>query len=94
MINRIKQYYIFKEFPKNKDAFVTTLYTSILSGEWSDDNVKGLKEPLFSIGTVTYSQEDFARYINNHQSKKQNTIGLPFLSILRVLAAISAFAQV
>lgn len=73
MINRIKQEYNFKEFPKNKDAFVNAIDTSILSGEWNADNVKGLNKPLFNIGTVTYNQEDFARYINNHQSKKQNT---------------------
>ena len=73
MITRIKKEYNFKEFPKNKDSFVNALDTSILGGEWNPDNVKGMNKPLFTLGTQTYTQEDFAKYINSHQSKKQNT---------------------
>lgn len=73
MITRIKTEYKFKEFPKAKDAFINALDTSLLGGEWSPEKVKGLNKPLFSLGTSTYTQEDFAKYINNHQSKKQNT---------------------
>ncbi len=73
MITRIKADYKFKEFPKAKDAFINALDTSLLGGEWNPEKVKGLNKPLFTLGTTTYTQEDFAKYINNHQSKKQNT---------------------
>ncbi len=72
MIARIKKEYNFKETPKTKDAFVNALDTTVLSGEWNPEKVKGLNKPLFTLGTATYTQEDFAKYINNHQSKKQN----------------------
>ncbi len=73
MIARIKKEYNFKEIIKNKDQFVSALDTSVLNGEWNPEKVKGMNKPLFSIGTQNYTQEDFAKYINNHQSKKQNT---------------------
>ncbi len=73
MISRIKTDYNFKEVPKNKDLFINALDTNVLNGEWTPDKVKGMNKPLFTLGTMTYTQEDFAKYINNHQSKKQNT---------------------
>ncbi len=73
MINRIKKENSFKEFPKNKEAFINALDTNLLNGEWNPEKVKGLNKPLFTLGTQTYNQDDFARYINSHQSKKQNT---------------------
>ncbi len=73
MIARIKKDYNFKEFPKNKESFVNALDTTILGGEWDPEVVKGMNKPLFTLGTMTYTQEDFAKYINSHQSKKQNS---------------------
>lgn len=73
MISRIKKDYGFKETPKNKDLFINALDTTLQNGEWSPEKVKGFNKPLFTLGTQTYTQEDFAKYINNHQSKKQNT---------------------
>lgn len=73
MIARIKKDYNFKEVPKNKDLFVAALDTNLLNGEWTPEKVSGMNKPLFTLGTQTYTQEDFAKYINNHQSKKQNT---------------------
>ncbi len=73
MITRIKKDYNFKEVPKNKDLFVAALDTNLLNGEWTPEKVSGMNKPLFTLGTQTYTQEDFAKYINNHQSKKQNT---------------------
>jgi peptidyl-prolyl cis-trans isomerase SurA len=73
MINRIKKEYAFKEMPKNRDQFINTLDTTLLSGEWSADKAAGMNKPLFTLGSATFTQEDFAKYINNHQSKKSNT---------------------
>src|SRR5688572_14040154 len=73
MIARIKKEYNFKEMPKNKEAYISALDTSILGGDWEPEKVKGMNKPLFTLGTMTYTQEDFTIYINSHQSKKQNT---------------------
>jgi peptidyl-prolyl cis-trans isomerase SurA len=72
MINRIKKENNFKDFPKNKDQFINALDTSLLSGEWTVDKVKGMDKPLFTINTITITQKDFATYISNHQAKKAN----------------------
>jgi peptidyl-prolyl cis-trans isomerase SurA len=73
LITRIKKENEFKDYPKNKDAFVNALDTTLLKGEWNAEMVKGMNKPLFSIGNQTFTQEDFAKYINSHQSKRQNT---------------------
>ena len=73
ILAQIKKEYNFKETPKNKEVFINALDTSLLSGEWNSDNVKGFSKPLFTLGPNTYTQEDFAKYISTHQSKKQNT---------------------
>lgn len=73
MINRIKKEYGFKETPKNKDLFINALDTTVLTGEWTADKVKDFNKPLFTLGTRTYTQTDFANYISNHQSKKSNS---------------------
>ncbi len=70
MVNRIKKEYQFKEVPKNKDQIINALDTTLLIADWSPDKVAGMNKPLFTLGTTTYTQQDFAQYINNHQTKK------------------------
>jgi peptidyl-prolyl cis-trans isomerase SurA len=69
-IAQIKKDYNLKEYPKNYTAFVNKLDTSLTNGMWDPQIVQGMEKPLFSIGDSIYKQSDFARYINNHQSKK------------------------
>jgi cytochrome c biogenesis protein ResB len=73
MIARIKKDYNFKEVPKNKDAFINVLDTSLLSGDWDDEKVKGMNKPLFTLGTATYTQADLQLISAHINRKKQNT---------------------
>jgi peptidyl-prolyl cis-trans isomerase SurA len=73
MISKIKQEYNFKEYPKNYTAFINRLDSTLTNGMWNAASVKGMKEPLFTLGTTNYTQEDFSKYINNHQSKKTSS---------------------
>lgn len=70
MISRIKTKYNFKEVPKAKDEFMKTVDTTLSSGKWTADRAAALKGNMFSLGTKTYSQQDFAQYVGDHQTKR------------------------
>ncbi len=69
MINRIKTKYNYKENQKAKDEFMKTLDSSLVQGKWTADKAAGLNKNLFTLGTKSYSQEDFAKYVVDHQTK-------------------------
>lgn len=77
MVNKIKTDYQFKEFPKNKTEFIQSLDTNLLNGEWDLNKADKLNKSLFTLndgGNVkTYTQQDFAKYVSTHQSKRTNT---------------------
>ena len=73
MITRIKKDYGFKEVPKNKDLFINSLDSTVVKGEWTTEKAVAFDKPLFTLGTKTYTQKDFATYVANHQSKRANT---------------------
>ncbi len=70
MINRIKAKYGFVEMPKAKDEFMKTIDTTLSTGKWSADAASALKGNMFSLGKNIYSQQDFAKYVADHQSKR------------------------
>jgi peptidyl-prolyl cis-trans isomerase SurA len=70
MIAKIKTKYNFKETPKAKDEFMKTVDTTLTSGKWSADKAANLKNTMFTLGTQTYTQQDFAKYLADHQTKK------------------------
>ena len=71
MISRIKSKYSFKENQKAKDEFMKTVDSSFTQGKWTTDKVTGLKNTMFWLGTGTHSQEDFAKYIVDHEVKHE-----------------------
>ncbi len=71
-IAQIKSDYKFKEYKKNLDLFCNKLDSTLTEGTWDGEQVKGMNKPLFSLADKTYTQEDFAKYINSHQSKRTN----------------------
>jgi peptidyl-prolyl cis-trans isomerase SurA len=73
MISRIKKENGFVDFPKIKDAFIAKLDSSVVKGEWSPEKVKNAKGILFTLAGKNYTEQDFAIYISNHQSKKSNS---------------------
>ena len=78
MVNKIKAEYRFKEISKSKDAFINTLDTSLVSGEWDLKKADSFNGNMFSLsdstGTVkNYAVQDFAKYISTHQTKRATT---------------------
>ena len=77
LISRVKTKYNFKETPKAKEEFIKTIDSTLSVGKWTIEKAAALKNTMFSIGTKTYSQQDFANYINDHQVKRES--GIPAL---------------
>ena len=83
LIARVKGKYNFKEVPKAKDEFMKTIDSSLSNGKWTADKAAALKGNLFVLGTKTYSQQDFATYINDHQVKRES--GIPALVLANTM---------
>jgi peptidyl-prolyl cis-trans isomerase SurA len=69
VIAKIKAENNFKEDAKAFDELISKIDTSFLSGKWKAESVKGLNKNLFNLGNESYSQQDFAKYISENQSK-------------------------
>lgn len=79
LISRIKKENNFKENKviKNKkeifssfDELVSKLDTSYWEGKWNMEKAKGLNKTLFTLGAKNYTQADFAKYIEQRQTKR------------------------
>jgi peptidyl-prolyl cis-trans isomerase SurA len=73
VIDRVKKDYKFKEYPKNKKELFATLDSTILQKKWNADTAKEMKKVLFKIGKDKYTQNDFAKYLNQKQ-KRDNPV--------------------
>jgi peptidyl-prolyl cis-trans isomerase SurA len=73
MIARIKAKYNYKENQKAKDEFMKRLDTTLVQGKWTTDKAFGLTSPMFWLGTNTYKQNDFAKYVFDHQVKHEGS---------------------
>lgn len=76
MINKIKGEYKFKENVVNKNAFINSLDTNLINGDWDLNKAEKFSAPLFSLTdsldkVTTFTQQDLAKYISTHQSKRQ-----------------------
>jgi peptidyl-prolyl cis-trans isomerase SurA len=69
-IAQVKKKYNFKEFPVAKAAFYKVVNDSVFKGKWDINNAKDLKEPMFVLGDKTYTQQDFAKYIDKKQKRR------------------------
>ncbi len=74
VINRIKNEYGFKEYPKAKDAVMATLDTTLAKGEWDVSKAQGLDKTVFSLGDKKFSQQDLAQYLAKKQTKRTTDI--------------------
>jgi peptidyl-prolyl cis-trans isomerase SurA len=72
LVNRIKKENMFKEVPKNKEMFIKSLDSTLVTGTYNDSTAAKMTQPLFTLGSRTYSQKDFASYLMKHQTKHLN----------------------
>ncbi|MFM7824361.1 MAG: peptidylprolyl isomerase [Bacteroidota bacterium] len=71
MIARIKKEYGFTETSKNKEELIMKLDSSLVKGEWTADKANGMNKSVFKFAGKDFTQQDFAVFISNHQTKKQ-----------------------
>ncbi|MFN8167135.1 MAG: peptidylprolyl isomerase, partial [Bacteroidia bacterium] len=71
LISRVKAKYNFSENPKAKADFMKTIDSTLAVGKWSADRASALNATMFTLGNKSYSQQDFAKYVNDHQVKRE-----------------------
>jgi peptidyl-prolyl cis-trans isomerase SurA len=76
VIARVKKENNFTEDAKTFNELLAKVDTSYRNGKWSIDAAKGLTKTLFSIGTETHSQADFAKFIADNQSKQAKDVNI------------------
>lgn len=67
LVKEVKAKYSFKEDPKAKEEFYKVIDSTFYMNKWTVDKAKGLDKTLFTIGTLTVTQQDFAQYLAHNQ---------------------------
>jgi peptidyl-prolyl cis-trans isomerase SurA len=70
LIGRIKKEYGLKENNAAKNDFIKLIDKSFADGTWSADKAKGMTKAMFTIGNITYKQNEFAQYLEVRQGIK------------------------
>jgi peptidyl-prolyl cis-trans isomerase SurA len=71
LIKQVKKEYGFKEYLKARDEVIALLDTSIFEGKWDVSKAKNLSKPVFKLEDKQYTQQDFVKYIADHQGKRR-----------------------
>ncbi|MFH1005424.1 MAG: peptidylprolyl isomerase [Bacteroidota bacterium] len=67
MIIKLKAKYNFKEDINARNEFYKSIDSTIMTGKWKADKVSNLNKQMFSLLTQTFSQQDFAKFIEKTQ---------------------------
>ena len=70
LIKRIKKEYMFTENKKSKDDFYKVVTDTVFAGAWKVNQAADLNKTLFTIGRRSFSQQEFAQYIEENQRKR------------------------
>ena len=71
-IAKLKKEYAFTQNIKAKDEFNTIVTDSVFKNKWNASAAVGLNKILFTIGQKTYTQQEFAKYL---ETKQRNAVG-------------------
>jgi len=73
-IDKFKQDYSFKEYPKNLIGFYDAIDSSIYSYSWTADKASSFNKVMFKLDGKKYTQQDFASFVEeNQRTKKKGT---------------------
>ncbi len=74
LIAKLKTEYKFKEVAKMKEEFIPVLDTTYFQGKWSAAKAAPkLNKAMFTLGNQTYTQTDFAKYLESHMTRRAKT---------------------
>jgi peptidyl-prolyl cis-trans isomerase SurA len=76
VISKVKAENNFKEDPKALDELISKVDTSYYNGKWKSEGAKGLVKNLFTLGNESFTQQDFAKFISENQSKQSKESSL------------------
>lgn len=68
ILRKIKKEYGFKKYPEAVEALYAVVDSSIYKRKWEAANAEGLDDIVFTIGDKKFTQQEFAAYIEKHQS--------------------------
>jgi len=66
-VAKLKKDYAFTQDLKARDNFYTVVTDSVFKNKWKSSAAAGLTKNLFTIGQKTYTQQDFAKYLEAKQ---------------------------
>ncbi|MFI5164167.1 MAG: peptidylprolyl isomerase [Bacteroidia bacterium] len=64
---KLKTQFAFKEEAKARQEFYKAVDSTLFMGKWQAEKVSAMNKPLFSISDKTYTQQDFAKYVEKNQ---------------------------
>lgn len=70
MIAKIKTECKFKDNVKLRDEFYPVIDTNFFNGTWKSEKAARLTKVMFALNDKKYTQVDFAKYLESHQSKR------------------------
>lgn len=74
LIERVKKENNFKENVKAKEDFIKTVDTTYLKATWKAENAAKLgNKEMFNLGGKSYTQNDFAKFMETQMSFRSNT---------------------
>ncbi len=78
MVAKIKSQYRYKDITASRDELINSLDSSLMEGEWDLAKAEKFKKNVFTLSDsgstpVVYTQQDFAKYITTHQTKRTGT---------------------
>jgi peptidyl-prolyl cis-trans isomerase SurA len=66
-VEKFKSEFKFKEYAKNLSKFYDAVDSSIFKQQWKAENAAAYNAVLFKLDKKSYTQTDFAIYLENHQ---------------------------
>jgi len=83
LVARLKKEYGFKENPAALEAFSKVIDSTFLKGIWSSDKAKVLgNKEMFRIGNQSFTQNEFAQYIEKNQTIRSDKEGFPIVKMM------------
>jgi peptidyl-prolyl cis-trans isomerase SurA len=73
LIARVKTENKFTEMPMAKAEFAKVIDSTYFQGKWMATKAKGMNKVMFTLGTTSYTQQDFAIWLEAHQVRRSKT---------------------
>ncbi len=80
LIAKVKKENKFKETSKLVDELTPFIDSTFFEGKWSANKAAKLNKVLFTLGDKNYTQADFAKYLEQRQTKRAKVDVKPLLS--------------